>query len=631
MKLTLLHPLLLLPALWLLLLTPQASAQTTAFTYQGHLMDNGASANGNYEMQFTLKNALTEGITVGTPQAVPSVNAVNGVFNVTLDFGSGPFDGSNRWVEIGVRPFGSTAPYTLLAPRQQLTSAPQAVRALNAGAAVTAVTATNATNATNLTGTLTAGNIGAGLITGTMLANGTVGTNQLATGSVTTTQLAAGTVAFADLAKPPQSGTVSGSTLDYEFGRADFTVTFPQAYTATPVVTASLAPASALFPADGTVQIRSVSATGFTGRVNAQTSEDIALDPTNNGVSAVSLVAVNGNPAICYVDSTNDDIKFVRAANSTGTSWGDPVVAFNGGSLTSFSTPSMAVVNGNPAITAKDSAPASGNLKFVRATDASGTGWGAAVSVDSSLNIGQFSSLAVVAGFPAVSYYAGSGLDLKYVRATDASGTAWGTPVTIDSTDDVGQYTKLVVVNGNPAISYYDVTNGDLKYVRATNSTGSAWGTPITVASSSDVGQYASMAVVNGNPAISYYDATSGNLKYSRATDANGATWSTATLDSTGDVGQHTSLAVINGFAAISYYDVTNGALKYIRATDAAGSTFGSPVTLDTNGDVGQYTSLIEIGTSPAVSYYDVTNGDLRFRYQNPTTNFNINWIALPP
>ena len=42
-------------------------AQTTAFTYQGHLMDGGVSANGNHDIQFTLKNALAAGSTVGTP------------------------------------------------------------------------------------------------------------------------------------------------------------------------------------------------------------------------------------------------------------------------------------------------------------------------------------------------------------------------------------------------------------------------------------------------------------------------------------------------------------------------------------------------------------------------------------
>lgn len=143
--------------LLLLAFASVASAQSTAFTYQGHLMDGGASANGNYDIQFTLKNALTAGATVGTPQAVLPVTAVNGIFTVTLDFGGAAFDGSDRWVELGVRPAGSVVAYTVLAPRQRLTATPYAIRALSA---------------TNLTGTVTAGNIAAGTITGAMIAPG---------------------------------------------------------------------------------------------------------------------------------------------------------------------------------------------------------------------------------------------------------------------------------------------------------------------------------------------------------------------------------------------------------------------------------------------------------------------------
>ena len=77
--------------LFILALTSAASAQSTVFTYQGHLMDAGASANGNYDLQFTLKNALTAGATVGTPQAVSPVTAVNGIFGLMLDFGSVSF------------------------------------------------------------------------------------------------------------------------------------------------------------------------------------------------------------------------------------------------------------------------------------------------------------------------------------------------------------------------------------------------------------------------------------------------------------------------------------------------------------------------------------------------------------
>jgi formylglycine-generating enzyme required for sulfatase activity len=170
-----------------------ASAQSTAFTYQGHLMDAGASANGNYDLQFTLKNALSAGATVGTAQAVSPVAAVNGIFTVTLDFGSAPFDGSDRWVELGVRPAGSVAAYTVLAPRQRLTATPYALRALSA---------------TNFTGNISGGQIPNGTITAAMIVNNTVGGAQLAPGLTlggTTTGTFSG----------PLTGNVSGNAAGF--------------------------------------------------------------------------------------------------------------------------------------------------------------------------------------------------------------------------------------------------------------------------------------------------------------------------------------------------------------------------------------------------------------------------------
>lgn len=190
--------------LLLLAFASAASAQSTAFTYQGHLMDGGASANGNYDIQFTLKNALSGGSTVGTPQSASPVTAVNGIFTVTLDFGSAPFDGTDRWVELGVRPAGSMAAYTVLAPRQRLTATPYALRALNA---------------TNLTGTVTAGNIANGTITGAMLTDGAVGSAQLGSdlslnGSTTLVTTTGGSIVVNESQLIPQiemqGGTVPG-------------------------------------------------------------------------------------------------------------------------------------------------------------------------------------------------------------------------------------------------------------------------------------------------------------------------------------------------------------------------------------------------------------------------------------
>ena len=53
----------------------------------------------------------------------------NGLFTVTLDFGSVPFDGSNRWLDIGVRTNGGGDSFATLNPRQPITSAPYAITA----------------------------------------------------------------------------------------------------------------------------------------------------------------------------------------------------------------------------------------------------------------------------------------------------------------------------------------------------------------------------------------------------------------------------------------------------------------------------------------------------------------------
>src|SRR5438034_1646878 len=104
----------------------------SAFTYQGRLQQNGVAASGNYDLQFILRDAATGGGQVGSPVVLAPVPVTNGLFTVTLDFGSAAFDGNPRWLEVGVRTNGSLAAYEPLSPAQPLTAAPYA---LIAGAA----------------------------------------------------------------------------------------------------------------------------------------------------------------------------------------------------------------------------------------------------------------------------------------------------------------------------------------------------------------------------------------------------------------------------------------------------------------------------------------------------------------
>ncbi len=99
------------------------------FTYQGRLKDGSNPANGPYDFQFTLYDAMTGGTLVAGPLDQPNQTVSEGLFTVLLDFGAGTFTGAARTLQIAVRPSGGGG-YTTLLPRQALTPAPYALYAL---------------------------------------------------------------------------------------------------------------------------------------------------------------------------------------------------------------------------------------------------------------------------------------------------------------------------------------------------------------------------------------------------------------------------------------------------------------------------------------------------------------------
>jgi hypothetical protein len=105
-----------------------ASAQGSAFTYQGFLSSGGNPANGPYDVTFSLYNASTNGNQVaGT--ITNQVQVINGLFTTVLDFGP-VFSGTPYWLEIGVSPSGINL-FTTMLPRQFLSPTPYAITAGN--------------------------------------------------------------------------------------------------------------------------------------------------------------------------------------------------------------------------------------------------------------------------------------------------------------------------------------------------------------------------------------------------------------------------------------------------------------------------------------------------------------------
>src|SRR5215471_12278093 len=103
-------------------------AQGTAFTYQGRLTDNGAPANGSYDLTFALFTTNVGPVQIGPTITNAAVALSEGLFTVALDFGAGSFPGAERWLEIGVRTNGMGGFITLV-PRQKLTPSPYAITA----------------------------------------------------------------------------------------------------------------------------------------------------------------------------------------------------------------------------------------------------------------------------------------------------------------------------------------------------------------------------------------------------------------------------------------------------------------------------------------------------------------------
>jgi hypothetical protein len=102
-------------------------AQTTEFTYQGKLTDQGASATGTYQMEFGLFDAAVDGNQIGSTISNSAVSVAQGMFTVRLDFGAAAFVGPDRFLQVSVRRSAGD-PFITLLPRHKIGSTPYATK-----------------------------------------------------------------------------------------------------------------------------------------------------------------------------------------------------------------------------------------------------------------------------------------------------------------------------------------------------------------------------------------------------------------------------------------------------------------------------------------------------------------------
>ncbi|MCD6282169.1 PKD domain-containing protein [bacterium] len=359
-------------------------------------------------------------------------------------------------------------------------------------------------------------------------------------------------------------------------------------------------------------------------------------DPPDHVGSHCNLISADGRPAISYRNSTDETLQYIRADDAYGKSWpASPKIIVSAHDAGDWS--SMALVGGNPAISYYNDTD--DDLMFIGSYDAAGDAWWLVpVKVDEMNNAGRHTRLAVVKSgehyVPAISYYTDTSSSLKYVYAQNPEGFEWNAPIVVDS-GSCGVFNSLANINGRPAISYRHYGNKELRFVRADDESGSGWpDAPVVVENDHDP-WYTCLFVANGNPAIVYQDDEAENLMFVRANDENGDTWGDPViLDDGGDevdTGQYTSLAVINGLPAVAYMaGYPDGALMYIVAKNAWGGAWEDPVVVDSGGEnnVGQYASLCEISGHPAIAYYDMN--DCVLKYVIASDTYGYEWPEEP-
>jgi alpha-tubulin suppressor-like RCC1 family protein len=341
--------------------------------------------------------------------------------------------------------------------------------------------------------------------------------------------------------------------------------------------------------------------------------------PQFTGKNTSCQAVVGGFPAVAYWHFSNleGNLKFIRALDAGGATWGSPVTVADGIGSQGESC-SLLVVNGFPAICYVERNSGSPGLKFVRALDAAGTSWGTPISLAS--GDVTATSMAIVEGSPAIGYLSSDSQSVAYVRSLDINGDFWPGPRVVASSGGPvpASFVSLVVVNGRPAMAYQH--QGRLFYSRAGEATGSMsfWDAPLDLSVTS-LGALQLM-VADGKPALCYSDDSS-VLKYRRANDADGTNWGAALiLDSSLNCGYFASMTLIGGLPTISYWHRGNGDenLKLVRSADTSGTAWNPPVTVDAQGITGLSTSLVDLGGMAGISYLTRnqvfwTQGDLRY------------------
>jgi len=624
----------------------------TGFTYQGQLKDAGQPATGLYDIQVCLFDDPATPISLVCALDIDDVPVADGIFTIAPDFGSAPFNGQARFLELRIRPGASAGAYTVLSPRQLITAAPEALRAATSSTApwsgLTGMPAGFADGIDNVgVGTVTSISSGAGLTGGPITGSGTLA---IATGGVTAVMIAAnsidtgriidGSVNPVDIA-PDSIGAAQIAVNAIGASELANNAVDTAAIINQSVTEAKIAPGAVGLAQINSSQVQSrilgtcaigtylrgVNADGsvLCSELSGPTTTVQLVNGLQSGEYNAIAVGADGLPMVAFSEFNNGNstwtLRFVKCGDPSCTGPAtlrnvDTVIGTNAGSHVS-----MAIgLDGHPIMSYYKVNPRA--LSVAKCGDADCSGAITLTVVDDPVNhVGTHTSIAIGNdGRPVISYRDDTDFALKVAKCNNASCTGGSIITTLDNpANQVGEFTSILVpADGLPVISYYDRTGRMLKMARCVNT--ACTGTP-TIANVDnpgiDVGRYTSIATgANGFPLIAYQDVDAGALRVASCGNAS-CTVSTRVIvdDPANTVGSHTSVVVpADGLPVISYWDSTGGVLKVAKCMDSTCTVPATITGVDAPFNAAARVTSIAIGFDglPVISYTDSWEGDLR-------------------
>jgi hypothetical protein len=332
-------------------------------------------------------------------------------------------------------------------------------------------------------------------------------------------------------------------------------------------------------------------------------------------ISNPSLAVINGTPALAFRNVDTSSLEFAYSTSADGLS-GFTTTTVDPGETDEFNGYycSLAEINGAPAISHTRVASAADTLQYAYSSTPDGSSGWSSVTIPTAFV--QYTSLAPRPdGTPGINYYVWNGEDLHYAYSTVADGSSgWNTySIEIGGTE-TGIYCSQELLNGKDCVSYCN--SGVLKFARHDlGESGGGW--IKEVVGSGPSGYYSSLAqLASGNPAIAYYNYNLNQLEYVWAD--NGGTdddWHKVDVATGAMDGYACSLAVIGGIPMICYRggSVDFSDLKLAVATDENGTAWNVSVIDTVGGDPDNYTAIAEVAGRPAVAYYSAAAGALKF------------------